>query len=277
MADHDRGAYTPHAEEPLAFDPRRAGERRPLPMALIASALILVGLIGGVALVYRGGVRRADEGPRPVGQPTMSVKTAPVPAAQPQTADEDADIYARNPPGAQPSPAPAANVTGAAPTFAPPPEQPAPRPAPRPAAIATVAPPPAQPLAAQPDKAEVAAVGDATRPPAKVASASPPVSTPSGPEPAAAEPAAASDAAGDAGPVVQIGAFSSASLADKGYAAVIAAMPGRMGGKAKHVQPIQHSGSTLYRTWISGFGSRIDAEAFCESLKAHSLTCIVKG
>ena len=77
--------------------------------------------------------------------------------------------------------------------------------------------------------------------------------------------------------VVQIGAFSSSVLADKGYADVSAALPTQMTGKSKHVQPLDKDGTTLYRTWLSGFATRADAQAFCEALKAKGKACLVKG
>jgi hypothetical protein len=141
MSDHDRGAYTPQTDEPLAFDARRPSERRPVPMTLIGSAVVLVLLIGGVALVYRGGVRGKDEGPRPVGQPVMSVKTAPAlggETAGNAAAASQADISTQS----KPEPVTlGANQTGEAPTFAAAPEQPAARPKPSPSTIAMMAPP----------------------------------------------------------------------------------------------------------------------------------------
>jgi hypothetical protein len=142
MSDHDRGAYTPQTDEPLAFDARRPSERRPVPMTLIGSAVVLVLLIGGVALVYRGGVRGKDEGPRPVGQPVMSVKTAP--ALGGETAGNAAAAASQADISTQSKPEPVtlgANQTGEAPTFAAAPEQPAARPKPSPSTIAMMAPP----------------------------------------------------------------------------------------------------------------------------------------
>ncbi len=48
-------------------------------------------------------------------------------------------------------------------------------------------------------------------------------------------------------------------------------------GKAKHVMTVYHDGSTLFRTWVSGFSSRAEANAFCAALKAKSKPCFVKG
>ncbi len=76
--------------------------------------------------------------------------------------------------------------------------------------------------------------------------------------------------------VVQIGAFSSAALADKGYQDATAAVGGA-GGHGKVVTPVQSGGHTLYRTVISGFADRAAAKAFCARLTAHGRTCIVKG
>jgi len=334
MTDHDRGAYTPPTDEALAFDARRQSERRPVPMTLVGSAVVLVVLIVGVAIVYRGGVRGADEAPRPIGQPVVSVKTAPPPAlaaANGVGAGDDSEIKSvaatpqtttTAPPtatvsAAPPTVKPAAKVatSSANPTFAPAPEQPAPRPEPAAKTLALldqpgqavgpgrvkVTPPPPKPVhaASGVDASEVAAAGmtgatpsheapAASRAPApfKVATATPKpavarpalgkaVATAAGPKSIDAALASSSQVTG--GPVVQIGAFSSAALSDQGYADVSKIMVGQMGGKAKHVMTVDHGGATLFRTWVSGFTTRAQADAFCTALKAHSKPCFVKG
>ncbi|MGC1304633.1 MAG: SPOR domain-containing protein, partial [Caulobacteraceae bacterium] len=116
MADYDRGAYTPQTDAPLAFDARRPRERRPMPMALIGSAVVLVVLLGGVAMVYRSGVRHAGEAPRPVGEPVMSVKTAPQPEVA-KAPPANLDVYNES---ASPAPAQTATAPAAAPAFTPP-------------------------------------------------------------------------------------------------------------------------------------------------------------
>ena len=329
MSDYDRGAYTPQTDAPLAFDPRRPSERRPLPMALIGSAAVLVILLAGVAMVYRGGVRHAGESPRPVGEPVLAVKTAPntspsTTAAPPANADIFTESQSAN------TVASASNATGPstaapAPTFAPPAEQPAQRPQPSAATVAMLArpsapshiirpPTPAEgaarpqgaapgelatttaPRAAKPttpahaalhtklDQAELAAAGG-TRTAPEASSATTDADAPApvhkpvklAASRSADAPAATGVEAGPAKAVVQIGAFSSTALADKGYADVSAALPDQMAGKAKHVQPLDKDGTTLYRTWLSGFATRADAQAFCEALKAKGKTCLVKG
>ena len=347
MTDYDRGAYTPQTDAPLAFDPRRPSERRPMPMALIGSGVVLAVLLAGVAMVYRGGVRHAGESPRPVGEPVMAVKTAPPPASQ-TAANAPApspglEVYNA---GEGPAPSPAANTVAAAPapTFAPSAEQPAARPAPSAATVAMLSKPSApthierrptpteQAAADEPtpakvaaapakktpaaaktaagsetasvtktatltpsqhpvlrsklDESELAAAG-ATRTEAREADApavKPALHKAKAAKLAAADPIGAlvtSSTAAAAAPagrsVVQIGAFSSSALADKGYADVSSTLPGQMGGKAKHVLPLDKDGTTLYRTWLSGFATRADAQAFCEALKAKGKTCLVKG
>ena len=347
MTDYDRGAYTPQTDAPLAFDPRRPSERRPMPMALIGSGVVLAVLLAGVAMVYRGGVRHAGESPRPVGEPVMAVKTAPPPssltAANQPAAPSSMDVYNA---GEANTVGSAANTVAAAPTFAPPAEQPAARPAPSPATVAMLSKPSAPThierrptpteqaaaltestkLAATPAKktapATALATTDKTVSEAKTSTAlsTPPVhhetlrpkldeselaaagmtrTEASGADAAVAAKTAAhkakatklaaadpigalvtsstSTSAASGKSVVQIGAFSSSALADKGYADVSAALPGQMGGKAKHVQSLDKDGTTLYRTWLSGFATRADAQSFCEALKAKGKTCLVKG
>jgi len=92
------------------------------------------------------------------------------------------------------------------------------------------------------------------------------------PAPAAPPPPASS------GAMVQIGAYSTAALADKGYSDIAAAFPSVMNGKAKRVEPVAREGqSTLYRGLISGFADRAAAQAFCDTLKASGRTCLVRG
>jgi hypothetical protein len=344
MTDYDRGAYTPQTDAPLAFDPRRPSERRPMPMALIGSAAVMVILLAGVAMVYRGGVRHAGESPRPVGEPVMAVKTAPTAVQSAASAPSaNMDVYSSGqgnttgsaqvasaeitsnsvstPSAIGPGPTAPRAASNAAPKFAPTAEQPAPRPAPKPATVAMLAKPtapnhierpptpdeegaksvaaeaPKAPLKAAPasaslrpaphskiDEAELAAAGGTrlaeAEPAPRRAKADADADEPAGAsahKARAVETAAATPSASGKAAVVQIGAFSSSALADKGYADVSAALPGRMSGKAKHVQPLDKDGTTLYRTWLSGFASRADAQAFCEALKAKGKTCLVKG
>ena len=93
---------------------------------------------------------------------------------------------------------------------------------------------------------------------------------PPAPAPAATEPASG------AGAAVQIGAFSSAALADKGWSDTAQLLPGPMAGKTKAVQVVERDGKTFYRTSVGGFASKADAQAFCASLKAAGKSCIVK-
>ncbi|MBE7217147.1 MAG: SPOR domain-containing protein [Caulobacteraceae bacterium] len=117
MTEYDRGAYTPHADAPLAFDPRSPRERRPVPMTLVASGAILAVLCGAVVMAYRHHGGLGGE-PRTVGAPVGSVKTVAAADATPKDPATTLDVYAPQ------------NVT-AAPAFAPAPEEPAARPAPR--------------------------------------------------------------------------------------------------------------------------------------------------
>lgn len=276
MSDYDRGPYTPPSEPPLAFDARRpvrgAG---PAPVTLIVSVVILVAAAGAAFFVYRGGVRGANDAPQPVGAPVRDVKTAPPPEAQPADPAAGLSVYKDDTPGAP----------AATPTFAPPPEAPGPRPAPQ-----AVAPHPAQPVTAQP----IAPVATAQAPGVK------PVSPPAAPAKPAAKPApktiasilddksarnapvpvarpAAKPAAAPAGGTfVQIGAYSSQALAEKGWNDAARIAPGAMAGKGKHVEPVAKDGSTLYRTAITGFASKAEANALCDKLKAAGKTCFVR-
>src|SRR5258706_558813 len=93
--------------------------------------------------------------------------------------------------------------------------------------------------------------------------------TPAPAKPASAAPAPVAKAAGVA--AVQIGAFSSQALADKGWSDAAAIAPAA--GKGKSVEKVEKDGHTLFRTQVTGFTSRVDATAFCGKLKAAGKAC----
>jgi hypothetical protein len=93
--------------------------------------------------------------------------------------------------------------------------------------------------------------------------------------PVRAAPARA--AAGPGSGWVQIGAFSSPSLADQGWRDIAHLAPGAMAGKGKMVQPVDRDdGTTLYRTYVTGFASVSAAQSFCAELRASGKACMVK-
>lgn len=114
------GPYTPGDEPPLAFErrrppraerPRRGG---PPPVTLILSAMLLLGVGGAVAFMYRAGVREPGGAPRPVGTPVGEMRIAAPAQAQPADPAAGLTIYKETPPPASPA-------------FTPAPEQPLPR------------------------------------------------------------------------------------------------------------------------------------------------------
>ena len=135
----------------------------------------------------------------------------------------------------------AAEAPTAAPTFTPPPETAQPRPAPRPAGTTA-------PVAPRP--------------------------TPVTPPVARTEPRAPTTVGGTSG--VQIGAFSTPSLADREFAAMVGRYPQFTAGAEKRVQEVTASnGSTVYRTTITGL-SRERATGLCNAIKASGGDCIVR-
>ena len=290
--------------------------RGPAPMMLFASALVLVVLIVAIVVFYRSGVSQGASGAAPpvVGAPVGAIKGAAPSEAQPADPAAGLQIYqqaeGQAPPSqpnftpppetpqvrssplppvvAAPPPTPAAGPVAALPnssglkpnvtaTAPPPPAAKAPAPAPvgaKPPAPAAVAAKPAPvavkpaPVAAKP--APVAAKPAAAPPvapkPAAAAPAAPKATTP--------KPAASGAAAGVAS--VQIGAFSSQALADKGWNDAAHIAPGAAAGKGKKVEAIQKGGATLYRTQVTGFSSRAAAQAFCSQLQAAGKSCFVK-
>lgn len=258
MTDHDRGAYTPQNDAPLSFDARRAPGARPVPMTLLISGMVLVILLIGVVYFYRSGVRPAGQAPQVIGAPVGALKAPPPAQEQPSDAAAGLQVYK-----SETAPLSKAQA-GPPPKFAPAPEQPAPRPAPR------ATPAPVQVATAAPAPAPAAPISAAIKPavkPVKPAVVAPAASTPATASPATASPGGAQ---------VQIGAFSSAALADKGWSDTAQVLPGAMAGKTKTVQVIQKDGHTFYRTSVGGFASKADAAGFCASLKAAGKSCIVK-
>jgi hypothetical protein len=258
MTDQDRGAYTPPTDAPLSFDARQPVRgSRPAPFTLIASGFVLILLVAAIVLFYRTGVRQAGQAPAAVGAPVGPLKADAPAEEQPADPAAGLQIY-KSEDGSE---------TAAAPTFTPPPEQPAPRPAPAPVQTATLPPaaaPPARPAGlkpAQPMEAPRVAVAPAAP--------KPPAARPLPAAPVAAPPPAGSFA-------VQIGAFSSQALADKGYTDAGRITGVDIAGKGKRVEPIQKNGSTLFRTSVVGFASRAQADSFCGELKAAGKSCFVK-
>ncbi len=244
--DRDRGAYTPSGEGPFAFDARDARERgagRP-PTTLIISAVVLLVLVLALFFYYRSGVRRSGE-PPVVGAPLSDIRQAPPSSAQTGDAAAGLQVYSAGQPP-PPSAAPAA--------FAPAPEEPLPR------GQASSSPSAPSPPASSTLQAA------ALRP------------APAAPAPAPPKPATPALTANvpSAGPLVQIGAFSSLALADKGWNDVARLLPGDMAGRTKKVEPVSKDTSTLYRASVGGFASKSEATAFCDELKQAGHACMVK-
>ena len=249
-------------ETPLAFDRRRPSRTRgPAPVTLFISLLVLIMAGGGVFLLYRGGARAPDGPPQPVGAPLRDVKTAAPPQAQPTDPSAGLSIYKDDP-----------NAPARAPAFAPPPEEPvsvAPSPAPPAAVPAHLAPAPTVDDLVEAARRDPQPVKPAVQ---KTRTASPPAKPPAVAK--AATPSA--NTASKSASIVQIGAFSTASLADRAWNEAAAISPGAMAGKGKRVTPFEkNDGTTLYRTAITGFASREAAVALCDHLIAGGKSCFV--
>lgn len=270
MADpYRRSRYEDDDEPPLRFDDRRArprGRGGPAPVTLILSLLVLFGVGGGVFYMYRGGARGSSEAPQPVGAPIRDVRTAAPPQAQAIDPAAGLSIYKDDPNASVP------------PAFVPPPEQPMPPLAAAPAPLSA----PSQASVPKPPPTATPAV--TSGPPAANVKAKSKVET--------AKPTSVDDILNSTtravamakpaptpktGPaVVQIGAFSSESLADQAWSGAAAVAPGSMVGKGKRVVAMDKDGTTLYRTAITGFASRDAAQALCDKLKATGASCFVR-
>jgi hypothetical protein len=220
---------------------------------------------GGVFYMYRAGARGPGQAPQPLGAPLGDVRAPAPPQAQTPDAAAGLTISKDDP-----------NAPAAAPTLAPPPEEPLPETPPPAAAKPTVvasAAAPASPSAAKSvdktaDKGDPIdrLIAEATKP--KTAAA---------PKTAVKDAASTTPSADEGVPaVVQIGAFSSQSLADKEWSKAAAVAPAAMAGKGKRVVEVTKDGETLYRTAITGFASRDQAQALCDRLQAAGGSCFVR-
>lgn len=191
-------------------------------------------------------------------------------------------------PAAEAPPAFKPAVTATAPAAKPAAQKPAPvvvlpQPKPAPAVVQTPAAKPIAP-AAKPAATAAKPVATATKPaapapkPAPTKPATATTAKPAPPKPAAAktETPKPAPAAASGGASVQIGAFSSQALADKGWNDAVKVAPGAAAGKGKKVEAVDKNGATLYRTTVTGFASRDAATAFCNQLKAAGKSCFVK-
>ncbi len=267
MADPDRRYES--QEPPLTMDSRRRGRTRgPAPVTLIVSVLLLLLVGGAVFYMYRTGARSPSDAPEPLGAPLGDVRAPPPPETRNPDPSAGLSISKDDP-----------NAGAATPTLAPSPEQPLaqtppsaadskgfpsalPPPPPPPSAVTAAQAPAPHPNVKTPEKADAktdtidALIADAAKPKAL----KPPKAT-----------------AETSGPVlVQIGAFSSESLADKEWSKAAAIAPGAMAGKGKRVVPVTKDGATLYRTSITGFATRDQAVALCDRLKAAGVSCFVR-
>lgn len=294
MSDASRGAYAPESDAPLVFDARKSqSAQSPMPMALVISVVVLVVLGGAILYLYRSGARSGTDIPRPVGTSVAETRGAPAGQAAP-AADPAVDIQVYNP--QKP------DLTGQA-AFAAPPEKPQPRGQGQPIsadhansglrpsqpAVATVR-AEDSPIATAPSLSAarlIVAPPVVIKVPAEAATRSPPPVPKVAEAPPRPAPAAIKVAAPPAKPVahaaisrgtarVQIGAYSSKALADRGWNDAARIAPASAAGKGKTVEAIQKGDVTLFRTSVTGFASKADAAAFCADLKAAGKDCFVK-
>lgn len=251
MSDPDRGAYTPPTDSPLSFDARRPvrGSGGGNSTLMISALILVVLVVGGGFWLYKEGPRGASDEPQPVGTVVADTKGPPPAEAQPEDESAGLQIYKQD-----------EGVAGE-PTFAPAPETVQPRPAPQPVA-------PVQSAALKPALPAGAAPKPAVTPPAQPTQVA--VVTPAKPATLPAVPPKGGSA------MVQIGAFSSEALADKGWTDAAAVAPGLAAGKGKRVEQVDKDGKILFRTSVTGFGSRAEAQTFCDRLKGAGKSCFVK-
>jgi len=234
----DRGAYTPPTDDDLPFN-RSGFDARRAPPAKAPPVTLIVS--AGVLLVLIIAViifYRSGLRSSADAPPAIGTPITQL-KVEPSAAAQPVDLEAGV--GLYDE----AEDRTTAPAFAAPPETPAPRPTPRPIETAEA-----------PPKARPAVV----------------------PAPAARPTSDATPAVAGTGgaAAVQIGAFSSTSVADREYAAVAARFPQFARNASKRVHEVTASnGSTVYRTTFTGL-SREEARAFCAAIEAGGGDCLVR-
>lgn len=194
------------------------------------------------------GLETLDGGPMPVGETRPEPMAAPVPAPPPSVAPAPAAVPSKV---MAPPPAPL-KTPAAAPA---PVQQPAARP---PAPVQAARPEPAQPAPASPPV-------QLAKPLAPPASA--PATAPA--EPSAFTPSFA--ASGDW--VAQIAAASSEPGAIAEWDKRAKALPTFFSGAERYIVQADVNGKTVYRLRAGPFGSKADADAFCNAFKAKGGNC----
>jgi len=232
----DRGAYTPPTDDDLPFNRQGYDPRRPAGGGGGKAPPVTLMISAAVLLAIVVAVLLLKP------WETRSADRAP-----PAVGTPVGEMKGPAPVDAQPvDPAAGIDVYSepevptTAPTFTPPPEAVQPRPAPAPV---EAAPAPTRPAPATPAPAEKKA-----------------------------DPAPA--AGGTSG--VQIGAFSTPTLAESEYNRVVGRYSQFTEGASRRVQEVTASnGSTVYRTTVSGL-SRDQATGLCNAIKASGGDCIVR-
>ena len=282
---YDRGAYTPQSDAPLAFDARssRGPSARPMPVTLIISGVILILLVAAMAAFFVHSAHETPAAPA-AGETIDAIKAPPptVPEAKPVTEPGVQIGYAEGTPlpdtngaAVAPTATPATPTAPGAPTFTKAPEAPVTRPT-------AAAPAPKQPIRTE---EEILAAATRAKPaptavvpkPAPVAAKPAPVAAAPVAKPAAPAPKPITAAPKAGAPMVQIGAFSTAQLAEQSWNGVASKIPGKIAGKTLSVEKAEVDGKTLNRALVGGFASKADAQSFCDALKAQGGVCSVRN
>ncbi len=266
---HGQTPAAPSASPPVVGTPI-AETRAPAPVQT-AQADPAAGL-----QVYR---TEAPDGPAPRFVPPPETPTARnAPPPQITTAHAPAETVTVMPPAA---PTPAATTTTARAATAPAAASPVARPRPSPSLDAVVESARRQSAPARTEpRATALTVIPTLRAPVSPPDAVTRIAAPARPPAAraavadAAPPATATPLSG--GTSVQIGAFSSNSLAQAGLANASRVSPTAAAGRGRRIEPVSVNGQTLYRTALTGFASRADAARFCDSLRNAGQTCFVR-
>jgi hypothetical protein len=251
-SEEQAAAMTPpaFAAPPEQPQPRPAPRPAPAPVAVAAAPVTTPARPAAAqpapavrpAQVAKAAPRPAAPATASASRPVQTAAAAPAPAAKPvqvaAAAPVAASVSASSLPVARANPAPAAVAAGAQPAAS------------KPLTVAAVT-PTAAPVVTAPRPAPVAA----------------PVAA------AAVKTAPAVASAGGYG--VQIGAFSSQAQADREFAKVAGSFG--VAGRGKVITPVQAKGATVYRTVVTGFGSREQAATVCAQIKASGRDCFVKG
>lgn len=266
MSETDRrgGAYAPPPDEFETFDARDAEQDRRGWLFLGAAAVVFILFVAVVWNTFQLGVREREDSPV-IAADAEPYRVPPVDPGGYEAPDQDLEVTRLRESGGEPA------------------SSDAPAPEPRTVSEDPVDPPARDMPAARVETADADAMDD---PPVRSEPEPDPAPVRSEPEPRpdpepvlAPPPQPAAAAATSVGPyVTQIAAFRSPEDAESGWVSFVSRFPDLAAGRAPDIQRADLGDrGVFHRLRVSGFATRGDAAAYCETLQNRGQACMVSA